>query len=314
MGYAKEIFIKPPNDDWVCSICKDFLENPLMCPLGHNFCKECIYTWNIINTTCPLDSKTVKLDEFKLNLSIRNYINNNPARCINCAWTGIIDEYNDHIAICEFEEMECPFYKCKDKILRRDMVEHEKNNAIQHIRDLNIFSKNNFNKLNKCLNILINVQNRLIDEVSDNNDTIIDVSNELKRFKNQQTCNYNTHYCSIEDWDEAKPKIYNESVPIDSFKLHDHLWKLRLVNRSYIDGERYNVRIIHDNFSRKCCNVDNLNINGAIILNNDDTTFLNIMININCDKNGTDVNIPNTESFVNFDNTLILGLSINKIE
>ena len=45
MGYNTTAFIETPDDDLLCSVCKDVFESPVNLKCGHTFCKECLEGW-----------------------------------------------------------------------------------------------------------------------------------------------------------------------------------------------------------------------------------------------------------------------------
>ena len=55
------------NDDiFMCSVCKNVLQDPLQTPCEHYFCKECIEQWlNLGNISCPVDREPVNIESLK---------------------------------------------------------------------------------------------------------------------------------------------------------------------------------------------------------------------------------------------------------
>ena len=54
-GYRNpELIVSAVNDNFNCGICLEMLDNPVMCPEGHNFCKSCLEQAMMRKKECPL--------------------------------------------------------------------------------------------------------------------------------------------------------------------------------------------------------------------------------------------------------------------
>jgi hypothetical protein len=53
-GYPASMFLAPPQEELICSICMEVLRDPLqVCSEHHNYCRGCIAKWKATNDTCP---------------------------------------------------------------------------------------------------------------------------------------------------------------------------------------------------------------------------------------------------------------------
>jgi len=53
MGFPAALFVETPDDEWICAICQDVLEDPVCTPCGHSFCSACLAEWLTDNEQCP---------------------------------------------------------------------------------------------------------------------------------------------------------------------------------------------------------------------------------------------------------------------
>ena len=44
-GYDLNLFISPPDCNFLCSVCHGVLKRPVRLPCSHIFCKKCILRW-----------------------------------------------------------------------------------------------------------------------------------------------------------------------------------------------------------------------------------------------------------------------------
>ena len=49
-----EDFLLPLDPDFMCAICEGVLVKPMCCREGHPYCDECIQTWLINKSECPM--------------------------------------------------------------------------------------------------------------------------------------------------------------------------------------------------------------------------------------------------------------------
>ena len=54
MGFERVLFEDAVDEDFICSICQDVLENPVSaCVEGHTHCEQCIKKWQEKGKNCP---------------------------------------------------------------------------------------------------------------------------------------------------------------------------------------------------------------------------------------------------------------------
>ena len=125
-GYACNFVITPPGA-LLCQICELVARDPqLSVCCGNNFCKTCLDEINS-DEGCPTcDDKDSIFTTFPNKLSDRE-IKKLLIWCKNnengCEWRDELVNLEDHLSICEFEEIEC-LQKCGTMIERPKMDDH----------------------------------------------------------------------------------------------------------------------------------------------------------------------------------------------
>jgi len=104
MGYETDRFIAPVDDDFICVICNDVMQEPQQTPCEHVFCKPCILEWIQRNTTCPVDRKKFHMNHLKP--AARYFRNQILKLVIKCATPGCttifpLEELDTHMKKCE---------------------------------------------------------------------------------------------------------------------------------------------------------------------------------------------------------------------
>ena len=118
--------------DLLCTICKWVLREPRQTFCGHRLCKTCLLTKtsNHFSFECCGEDCTVSVsrDDVFPDKSTEREILHLPAQCKNktegCTWTGMIKEYDQHLATCRFETINCEILCCEDTMLRKDLTTH----------------------------------------------------------------------------------------------------------------------------------------------------------------------------------------------
>ncbi|KAL3859817.1 hypothetical protein ACJMK2_010010 [Sinanodonta woodiana] len=131
MGYDVDRFMSPVNDDLLCSICKDVLEEPVQAPCEHAFCRQCIEGWLVHETTCPEDRQPLSISRLRpLFRYMRNDLARLNIRCKNhtqgCNFVTMLESIRTHEKECPLEKVPCPYENCSDRVFRQDLDRHAK--------------------------------------------------------------------------------------------------------------------------------------------------------------------------------------------
>ena len=118
-GYKEEIFVEK-NEDFICSVCLGYYRDPVLvnCRNGHSFCKSCIHKCSERSLTCPIDRETLKPDQFRPNIVLKNIICKVMVRCEStcigsqCEWIGSLSDLDSHMRnICPETVIRCRYVK-----------------------------------------------------------------------------------------------------------------------------------------------------------------------------------------------------------
>ena len=140
MGLPRDLFLQPVDDELICAVCMDVLDNPASaCSESHMFCKACLETCVQADNRCPLDRKKLA-SELRLVRPVGNMIGKLAMRCpqheAGCAWTGSASEHAQHSdQACLFVRVPCEFAHigCSERPLRHAMAEHHAACVHQHM-------------------------------------------------------------------------------------------------------------------------------------------------------------------------------------
>lgn len=118
MGFDQNRFESPVNSEFVCPICHDVLEDPLVIShCEHVFCSACIKDWLSRSKCCPIDRQTSTDESLHLPMrQFRNLLNTLSIRCEHphCGQSVCLAQLADHHKVClhnpvNFEkEIDCP--------------------------------------------------------------------------------------------------------------------------------------------------------------------------------------------------------------
>ncbi|CAH1274431.1 RNF151 [Branchiostoma lanceolatum] len=125
--FELEMFDPPPDQEFICSICRCVMEDPQECPCGHVFCKECIQQWLRSHSNCPNCRKQCYQVKPVLPM-VRNLINHLTIRCENheagCDKKVQLEYYDNHKKVCDYASVPCPNEGCDLHVLRINMDKH----------------------------------------------------------------------------------------------------------------------------------------------------------------------------------------------
>ncbi|XP_066292163.1 E3 ubiquitin-protein ligase PDZRN3-like [Branchiostoma lanceolatum] len=134
--FELEMFDPPPDQEFICSICRCVMEDPQECPCGHVFCKECIQQWLRSHSNCPNCRKQCYQVKPVLPM-VRNLINHLTIRCENhqagCDKKVQLEYYDNHKKVCDYASVPCPNEGCDLHVLRINMDKH--NSVCDYHRD-----------------------------------------------------------------------------------------------------------------------------------------------------------------------------------
>lgn len=90
MGYDLTRFIGGIDEEFVCTLCKKVLKEPMQTTCEHMFCKLCLHMWLLQYECCPEDHKPLTMDQVKApGRIIRNLLNKLIIKCDFRKWTVI---------------------------------------------------------------------------------------------------------------------------------------------------------------------------------------------------------------------------------
>ena len=117
--------------DFICSLCKGVLNQPVADYCGHLFCQKCFETYLSTSQICPVTRSPLVIDQPIEMPTVRNYLNKMYMKCKNnkegCTWKGQLKELNEHINNhCKKQKIKCENIGCKLMIKREDIKEHLK--------------------------------------------------------------------------------------------------------------------------------------------------------------------------------------------
>eukprot|EP00742_Colponemidia_sp_Colp-10_P009117 GILJ01009917.1.p1 GENE.GILJ01009917.1~~GILJ01009917.1.p1 ORF type:complete len:319 (-),score=16.44 GILJ01009917.1:305-1261(-) len=131
MGIAVERLLVTPDDSFICGICHDVVENPVVTPCLHLFCELCIRRWQACTAnaiqTCPLCKQ-----DLPRRLSCPPFLSYFWNRIlVKCVYSELGCTYvcenlliSQHEFSCSFGPILCPSTGCEQRILQQDLPLH----------------------------------------------------------------------------------------------------------------------------------------------------------------------------------------------
>lgn len=95
-GWDPELFVVPPNEDDLCSICEQVLEDAVETSCGHSFCEKCIKGWLSQRQVCPQDQKALSWEECRPMIRDRRRILDLKVKCPWCSNQMELRSLMDH--------------------------------------------------------------------------------------------------------------------------------------------------------------------------------------------------------------------------
>ena len=106
-----------------CNICNKIMINPVECEkCGHNFCFNCLNS-----SDCPFGCKDKIIKHSSL--AIKNLLSQLRFKCpnIGCTISFEYTKIEKHNRECPYKEIKCPNKKCEKILIRKDFLNHIKN-------------------------------------------------------------------------------------------------------------------------------------------------------------------------------------------
>ncbi|XP_026856119.1 TNF receptor-associated factor 3 isoform X1 [Electrophorus electricus] len=128
-GGFRDHFVMPPEPKYCCESCHLVLCTPRQTECGHRFCESCIADLlSKPNPVCPADLQPLFKEKIFRDVCCHREIMTLKVYCRSakngCKEQMSLQQVMDHLNVCEYFEVPCPLGKCKEKIMRKDMVEH----------------------------------------------------------------------------------------------------------------------------------------------------------------------------------------------
>jgi len=102
MGIDTALAIEELDTDFICAICHDIVQNPVITTCEHYFCDSCIRPWIQANSTCPIERDSA--EEAGLSRPQRYYRNKLAEVRLRCPFSGTETTYEAF----ERHKMNCP--------------------------------------------------------------------------------------------------------------------------------------------------------------------------------------------------------------
>lgn len=136
------VFLDAPSSNFLCPIHGGFFVEPVVVNCGHTFCKSCLVQHHRSPSAglCPLDSKKIQKDDFRLNLIVQENINCLQIYCKygvaknekgewvrdekGCKEVIVLGDRAEHEKSCTFALVPCPNSKSCPLIRKMSLEEH----------------------------------------------------------------------------------------------------------------------------------------------------------------------------------------------
>ena len=98
MGFDLNIFVDRVDEELMCCICTDVLEDPIqLIPCQHLYCRHCLVSWLAIRANCPVDDQPVGQNNVSaVPRCIQNMLSKLKVRCDRCQQVMPLPKYRSH--------------------------------------------------------------------------------------------------------------------------------------------------------------------------------------------------------------------------
>jgi len=168
------IYYEQLKEQLTCNICYNLLNEPLMCSSCEvPFCKLCINSWTLNNTTCP--SRCSSNSYVDIPRLFKQILEGLKLKCKYGCTVSLLN-YSQHKSLCELKNKEVVCWNCQKVTLKQSellLKEEDYKNLIKKNEEVIIIEKNIKEKNEERINKLELENNRLSNRV-------IELENELK--------------------------------------------------------------------------------------------------------------------------------------
>ena len=98
MGFDLNIFVDRVDEELMCCICTDVLEEAVqLSPCQHLYCRSCLVSWLSVKAKCPVDGQRVHHNNMTaVPRSIQNMLSKLSVRCDRCQQVLPLPKYRSH--------------------------------------------------------------------------------------------------------------------------------------------------------------------------------------------------------------------------
>ncbi|CAH3159942.1 unnamed protein product [Pocillopora meandrina] len=126
-GYDFE-FTSVVPDDFECPVCQLTMKDPIQIGgCGHRICNICLESLlRGHSPKCPVDRQPLSRDKIFPDVACHRKILDLKVKCshVGCPWKGELRAVQKHQSECLFKVVECRNKGCKEKLTKRDMINH----------------------------------------------------------------------------------------------------------------------------------------------------------------------------------------------
>nr|XP_058952595.1 TNF receptor-associated factor 4-like [Pocillopora verrucosa] len=130
LGGHDFVFVDELSLGQICPICLVAMCNPVQTVCGHRFCESCLLgTFREgVGRVCPQDRTSIPEDGgYFRDVAWERDILSLRVKCKKsargCDWTGMLRYYEDHVQLCEYEDVFCD--DCNEELQRRSLNKHQ---------------------------------------------------------------------------------------------------------------------------------------------------------------------------------------------
>eukprot|EP00808_Paulinella_micropora_P021049 g67741.t1 len=101
-GWNSELFVDPVDEEYMCGICSEVLEDAIETPCGHAYCYQCLKVWTASKPVCPMDQNACEFKDCHPMVRDRRKILGMKVRCeFKCETEMELGHYRQHRRECK---------------------------------------------------------------------------------------------------------------------------------------------------------------------------------------------------------------------